>query len=106
MIVTSDSTAFSDAVIAANTGKSTVTKSLARGELDAPPSARPMPTNITVGRISAPISPSGSRAKILNSSHESFSSARMSIPDRVAGQAQEDIFETWHDRAKVTNLNS
>src|SRR4051812_15185603 len=77
-IVTSDRTALSDINTVASTGRSTPTSfpispDVFRG-ID--PNARPATRNRPIGTASVPISPRGSRAKILISSQVSFSRPR------------------------------
>src|SRR5258708_1654842 len=63
---------------AANSGRSMATKLPSLGEARvAPPKARPSATTMTAGTIRVPMRPSGSRAKIFNSSHVSFQNARI-----------------------------
>src|SRR5215218_4278857 len=60
------------------------------------PPARRSRKKIAIGARIEPKTPSGSRRKILSSSQVSFQrplSITCSAPDRMAGQAQEDVLE-------------
>src|SRR5689334_20033341 len=96
----------------AKIGRSTDTK---RGMSGAPartrgPSHRPNATKTSTGTTNVPINPSGSRTKILISSHVSFQSPRgmvlvASVPDRVAGQLEKDVFERRNLGAEVDDAH-
>src|SRR5882724_2037553 len=114
MIVTSDSTALIAIMIAANTGRSMVSRPLsASGEVRIRllPASRPRPTNISTGISTVPSAPSGSRMKILISSQVSFNSPRhisspqspssVSVANRVAGDREEHVLERRQQRAEV-----
>src|SRR5688572_19529608 len=95
MIVTSETTALVAMTIAARTGSPPVLRNTGSG--DAGPPAlritRPITSNIRTGTARAPNRPSGSRTKILISSQTSCHKPFMSIPDRVARQAEEHVLE-------------
>src|SRR5213593_2834444 len=70
------------------------------------PSRRPNTTKIRTGTPTVPMTPSGSRTKILISSHVNPQSPRSmasgaSVPNRVAGQLEKDVLECRQLRAKV-----
>src|SRR5436190_18662257 len=112
MIVTKESTALSEMIIAVNTGRSTLTKSgigvapdrgLGRGSI-------PIETKISSGSATVPITPSGSRTKILSSSHVNRQRPRSitvleSLSNRVAGQLEEDILESRAVRAEIDDAH-
>src|SRR6478735_676584 len=100
MIVTSDSTALSAIISAPRIGTSTsTTEPGAAGPF--PPlrlSIRPRTENTSTGITTEPKTPSGSRRKIFSSSQVSFPrplsiASSSSIPDRMAGEAEEDVLE-------------
>src|SRR6266850_3877448 len=70
------------------------------------PSSLPNTTKIKTGTPTVPMTPSGSRTKILISSHVSPQSPRSmvsaaSVPNHVAGELEKDVLECRQLRAKV-----
>src|SRR3954464_412559 len=107
MIVTSDSTVLSAIIMAASTGRSTATKLPSLGATRAAPvNARPSPTTMTAGTISAPTSPSGSRAENFTPSGISFQSPRMSVSNGVAGHLEEHVLEARRLRPEIVHVDA
>src|ERR1700735_1147473 len=112
MMVTSDSTPLSAISTDARTGSPTRTNPAAEIELGVarPPSSRPATTNTRTGKRIDPNAPSGSRIKILSSSHVSFQSPRnifcLLVTNRMAGQLQKDIFQGGKYSAKVGDADA
>src|SRR6476661_235267 len=112
-IVTSDAAEFSAISMDAKMGRSTVRNAAApRGPPEGRrPRSRPSTTNNTTGIATVPMNPSGSRTKILISSQVSVQSPRSifavaSIPNRVARQLQEHIFERRPLRPEIRDVHS
>src|SRR3954469_7027698 len=110
-MVMSDSTALSAIRIAASTGRSMVTRAGASRGPPAPerPNIRPSTTKTRTGMTTVPMTPSGSRTKILISSHVSVSRPlnirRPSVPDRMAGDVEEHVFQRRSIGAKIRDLD-
>src|SRR3954468_8337335 len=108
MIVTSEMTVLSAMTIAANTGRptrSSVPDAIAAAR-SVRPATRPRPMNISTGITIVPTAPIGSRRKILVSSHVSFARPRStSVPDRMAGEREEHVFERRQHRAEIRHAD-
>src|SRR6476469_1956510 len=90
-----------------NTGRPTSTER--RPEAGSPLNRRPSATNSSTGIPTVPNRPSGSRTKILISSHVSFQSPRSmapSVSNRVAGQPEKDILERRKHRSEIGDPDS
>src|SRR5262245_55690821 len=114
MIVMSDSTTLIASSSDAKTGRSSVKgRGTPGGGGPAPirsPNIRPNNTKIPIGS-SVPKTPSGSRTKILISSHASFQSPRIitsarSISNRVSGQLEEHVLERLVRRPQIDHADS
>src|SRR5215471_2575246 len=107
MMVTSEMTALSAIRIAANTGSPMRASALPLA--DSPdsvrPARRPSPRKAITGITIVPMAPIGSRMKIFVSSHVSFNRPRMSVPDGMAGQPEEDVLEIRHDGPEVRDAD-
>src|SRR6185436_9627801 len=112
MMVTSDRTALRAIRIETRIGRSADTMSGGRRDAGpfSRPNIRPSTTNISTGNATVPITPSGSRTKILISSQVSVQSPRStsgaSIPNRMARQLQKHVFERRALGAKVGDLHA
>src|SRR3954462_3801989 len=109
-MVMSDSTALSAIRIAASTGRSIVTRAGAsRPAAPERPNIRPSTTKTRTGMTTVPMTPSGCRTEISISSHVSVSSPlsirRPSVPDRVAGDVEEHVFQRRSIGAKIRDLD-
>src|SRR3954469_6956580 len=110
-MVMSDSTALSAIRIAASTGRAMVTRAGASRGTPPPdrPNGRPRTTKSRTGMTTVPMTPSGSRTKILISSHVSVSRPlsirRPSVPDRVAGDVEEHVFQRRSIGAKIRDFD-
>src|SRR5262245_13086116 len=103
MIVMSDSTALSAIRIAPNAGTSAAIGSVRAGPL----LARPITAKTITGIPIVPMTPSGSRRKILISSQVSLKSPRIcSVSNGVAGETQEDVFQRRRHRAEIGDLDA
>ena len=89
MIVMSDRTALTASSSAAKIGRSLATArgTFGEGPRISRPNMRPNRTKITIGS-SVPKTPSGSRTKILISSHVSFHSPRIITSDRLSSESR------------------
>src|SRR5215831_7916140 len=111
-MATSDSTALAAIRTDAKIGGST---DMNRGTFPEPvrtlgPITRPNTTKTSTGTITVPITPSGSRTKILISSQVSRPSPRSitspaSVANRVTGQLEKDILERGNLGAEVNDPN-
>src|SRR6185295_1923699 len=108
-MVMSDSTEFSAISTDANTGRSTLTKLPRRGDvLGKRAKTRPSTTTVNVGTTSVPMSPSGSRAKILSSSQVSFQRCRsviVSVSNGMAGDLQKHVLQRRRLGAEVGDVD-
>src|SRR5919201_1889500 len=99
-MATSDPTALAAMTSDARIGRSTPTKRGTAGDAvrTRGPSSLPNKTNINTGTATVPITPSGSRTKILISSHVSLQSPRSmsmvtSLANRMTGQPEKHVLE-------------
>src|SRR4051812_626146 len=111
MIVTSDNTALMPISSDASTGIAVAIPAGTPPGTGATrlPKTRPISTNTATGAATAPIAPSGSRTKILISSHVSCQSPRMRgslVSNRVAGELQEHILEARLNSAEVGHADA
>src|ERR1035438_5755251 len=112
MMVTRDNPPLSAISTATRTGSPTRRNPVAESEpgVSRPPANRPTTTKIRTGNKIDPNSPSGSRRKILISSHVSFQSPRniaesLSIANRMAGQFQKNVLQVGQHGPKVGDLD-
>src|SRR5437773_599897 len=110
-MATSGSTALAAIRTEAKIGRSTETNRGTSGEpvRTRGPSRRARTTNTSTGTPMVPITPSGSRTKILISSQVSRQSPRnvppdLSVANRVAGELQKHVLERRDLRAEVCDL--
>src|ERR1035438_9297475 len=108
MMVTSDNTPLSAISTDTKTGSPTRRNPVAEREpgVSRPPANRPTTTKTRTGNKIDPNAPSGSRRKILISSHVSFQSPfniaeSLSIANRMACQLQKDILQVGQHRGEV-----
>src|SRR5688572_15935934 len=102
MIVTSETTALVSISMAASTGRLVRRNaSSCDAGVASPRRTPPTPRKRSTGTPTVPKRPSGSRTKILISSHASCERLLISIPNRVAGEAQEHVLERRHDGVEV-----
>src|SRR4029079_13941236 len=94
-----------------STGRSMVTSVGASRGTPPPdrPNIRPSTTKTRTGTRTVPMTPSGSRTKILISSHVSVSRPlnirRPSVPARMAGGVEEHVFQCRSVGAKIRDLD-
>src|SRR6185503_6476061 len=114
MMATSESTALAAVRIDAKIGRSTDKKRGKRGTAGEPsrmsgPTKRASTTKTKTGTNTVPMTPSGSRTKILISSQVSCHTVRIeadSVANRVAGQLEKDVLERRDFRAEVGDRDS
>src|SRR5689334_18570426 len=113
MTTTRDSTALVVIKRDAKIGRSTETKRGTAGEAvrATGPSTRVSTTRTSTGTPTVPITPNGSRTKILTSSQVSLQSPRSmlsaaSVANHVAGQLEKDVLKRRELRAEVGNSDS
>src|SRR6202048_1105166 len=108
MIATRDSTVLVVITKEGRMGRSAEIARVTPGETrrSGEPSTRPNTTKINTGTATVPMTPSGSRTKILISSQVSFQSPRSmvsapSVPNHVTGQLEKDVLECRELGAEV-----